>query len=125
MRDYDDMVINGEWHRCACGAQWSDSDGGPCHARCAMCGEVNSLDDDYRDGGDTCDVCRRIRYVERHEAVIVWTPRALLGSTVQTIARIPLCVWCLERQAVAIGDTEELPDQVEIIPCKICMENFE
>jgi len=38
--NYDDWRVNGEWHKCECGAEWSDSDGGPCHERCKHCGEL-------------------------------------------------------------------------------------
>lgn len=30
-RSHDDFIINGRWHKCVCGARYSDSDGGPCH----------------------------------------------------------------------------------------------
>ena len=39
MRGYDDWRVNGSWHTCPdCGARWSDSDGGPPCADCALCG---------------------------------------------------------------------------------------
>ena len=41
----DDHILNGSWHKCICGAQYSDSDGGPCHWKCDTCGDI--VDDDH------------------------------------------------------------------------------
>ena len=50
----DDWIINGSWHVCECGADWSDSDGGPCHWRCATC---DTLTDSEELTDNTCDEC--------------------------------------------------------------------
>jgi hypothetical protein len=45
---YDDWKLNGRWSRCECGAQWSESDGGPCHFRCSVCKQiVDACSDNY------------------------------------------------------------------------------
>lgn len=51
---YDNWRLNGNWHRCICGARWSDSDGGPCHVKCEDCGAVTHVDD-LEDG--CCEDC--------------------------------------------------------------------
>lgn len=33
-----EIGTSGRYHRCICGRPWSESDGGPCHERCAECG---------------------------------------------------------------------------------------
>ena len=45
----DDEIMNGRWHKCECGADWSDSDGGPCHYTCEHCG-TEGIDRD-----ETCE----------------------------------------------------------------------
>jgi hypothetical protein len=45
MSGYDNYILNGSWHKCVCGSSWSDSDGGPCHARCVECGTITDCDD--------------------------------------------------------------------------------
>lgn len=55
--DYDDWRVNGNWHKCVCGAQWSDSDGGPCHFTCAKCGEVVPCEEGHEKHDDLCYEC--------------------------------------------------------------------
>lgn len=49
----DDYILNGHWHKCCCGAWWSDSDGGPCHQPCEKCDAPTDADDGL------CDKCRQ------------------------------------------------------------------
>ena len=49
---YDDWKINGSWHRCACGARWSDSDGGPCCKPCTRC------ENPVKEGDDENGLCQ-------------------------------------------------------------------
>jgi len=50
MSSYDDWRVHGHWHTCTCGAEWSDSDGGPCHVECDECHKSVSVDDVDDDG---------------------------------------------------------------------------
>ena len=54
----DDYILNGNWHKCACGARWSDSDGGPCHVKCEDCGEL--IDSDEVNEDCLCPDCTPI-----------------------------------------------------------------
>ena len=52
---YDDWRINGNWHRCECGARYSDSDGGACHSRCTGCKSLFENEELNDDG--MCPAC--------------------------------------------------------------------
>lgn len=42
----DFFLTHGYSHRCICGEVWYDSDGGPCHVKCADCGEITDDPDE-------------------------------------------------------------------------------
>ena len=68
MQDYDDYIINGSWHKCVCGARWSDSDGGPCCYECEICGAIVNVDDQPEEPYDEmCKECRDKRIEEENE----------------------------------------------------------
>ena len=54
----DDFIINGRWHKCQCGARWSDSDGGPCHWDCKECGGMIGEDDCSKKDNELCQDCQ-------------------------------------------------------------------
>jgi hypothetical protein len=60
----DDFILNGAWHKCVCGAQYSDSDGGPCHWTCDNCGDI--VDDETLCGCAIVGIpLRLLRRIER------------------------------------------------------------
>ena len=55
----DDDIVNGSWHKCECGRNWSDADGGPCHTRCIICDRL------FEEGiDDTCAECSAMEIEE-------------------------------------------------------------
>jgi hypothetical protein len=42
---YDDWKLNGNWHKCQCGASYCQADCGPCHERCKRCDALTDVDE--------------------------------------------------------------------------------
>ena len=52
----DHFLAHGYSHKCGCGANWYDSDGGPCHWPCERCERLTSVDDMEN---DLCPACQK------------------------------------------------------------------
>ena len=52
----DGYLTNGNWHTCECGKRFSDSDPGPCHVRCTICGQLfGEGEGDFQ--SEKCETC--------------------------------------------------------------------
>lgn len=79
MQSYDDFIINGHWHRCECGARYSDSDGEPCHYRCANCDELVLSENIYI---GICDKCRLDNLINDYSVIFdEWWSDGVIPNT--------------------------------------------
>ncbi len=75
-----EIGTSGSYHRCVCGRPWSESDGGPCHIRCAECGCIYPAEEVDQDG-----ICVACLFISGNEGSNDYAPK-----NVQTIMPIAI-----------------------------------